>query len=76
MRDRDYLFAIKFHQKEQWDLNRTADVIPFICVSYETPDRSKRIFCLWRYGIQIGNFLLTPHLARIGKRSIRWGKIV
>lgn len=74
MRDRDYLFSFKFHRKEQWDLNRAGDIIPVICISLETPDSSRRIFCLWKYGIQVGGFLLTPRLVQFGRRFFRWAR--
>jgi hypothetical protein len=43
-----------FHRKEQWDLNCT----PLICVHFKKPGLSKRIFCLWFWGVQIGGLYL------------------
>lgn len=67
-------YGLSIHRKEQWDLNRTADVIPLICVHYKTLDHCKRVFCLWRMGILIGPFLLTPRLLQVGRWVVRWGK--
>lgn len=41
------------HRKEQWDLN----CWPIVCVHqrYDHGNGSRRIFCLWLWGIQIGN---------------------
>lgn len=45
------------HRLEQWDL----ECWPFVCVHLRTPNRSRRIFCLWRWGVQIGS----------GRRAVR-----
>lgn len=49
---------ISIHRKEQWDL----DCWPLLCVHWTTPNRSRRILCLWRWGIQVGS-------ARVTQRS-------
>lgn len=46
---------IWFHRKEQFDL----DCWPLICLHWRTLDGSKRLFCLWLWGIQIGKFMAT-----------------
>lgn len=46
------------HRLEQWDL----DCWPFVCVHWRQPNRCRRIFCLWRWGVQIGN----------GRHALRW----
>jgi hypothetical protein len=43
---------IRIHRKEQWDL----DCMPWVCAHRETRNSSTRIFCLWRGGIEIGNW--------------------
>lgn len=48
----DTLFSLDFHRMEQWDYN----CIPILCVHFERPGSSTRIFCLWKWGIQIGKF--------------------
>jgi hypothetical protein len=40
------------HRLEQWDLA----CWPIVCIHWRTPNRCKRIFCLWRIGVQIGNW--------------------
>ena len=55
-----------FHRLEQWDL----DCWPLVCVHVHTPDRSRRLFCLWRWGIQIRPLMLTRKGLRIGRRMV------
>lgn len=43
------------HRLEQWDL----ECWPIVCVHWKTANRSKRIFCLWLWGIQVGSAQLT-----------------
>lgn len=57
-----------FHRLEQWDL----ECWPWLCVHWSTPDRSKRIFCIWAWGIQIRPFILTRKMLRIGRRIVRF----
>lgn len=71
--DRDFLFRLEFHQKEQWDLNEAGNVIPMICVHFARPDSSTRIFCLWRGGIQVGEIVLSGSIIRIGRFFLRGG---
>jgi hypothetical protein len=40
---------LSIHRKEQWDLQ----CVPLVCVHWRTLNSSTRIFCVWRYGIQI-----------------------
>jgi hypothetical protein len=47
--------ALSIHRKEQWDL----DCWPLICAHWNTPNRSRRVFCLWRWGIQVGRGRVT-----------------
>jgi hypothetical protein len=42
--------VISIHRKEQYDL----DCFPLVCLHWNTPNGSLRVFCLWRWGIQIG----------------------
>jgi hypothetical protein len=56
------------HRKEQWDL----DCWPIVCVHNRTHNRSKRVFCLWLWGVQIGNCALTRKGVRVGKRHYRF----
>lgn len=57
-----------FHRLEQWDL----DCWPILCIHWKTSDRSKRIFCLWLWGIQIGNMHMTRRSVRFGRKFYRW----
>jgi len=41
------------HRKEQWDLN----CIPWVCVHWQSANGSRRIFCLYSRGGQIGRWL-------------------
>ncbi len=43
---------INVHRKEQWDLN----CWPLLCVHVHRPNGSRRVFCLWRGGVQVGKF--------------------
>ncbi len=43
------------HRLEQWDLG----CWPWLCIHWRTANRSTRIFCVWRWGIQIRPFKLT-----------------
>jgi hypothetical protein len=63
------------HRKEQWDL----DCWPFICIHwrYDYGNGSRRIFCLWRWGIQIGGgkrwvFRLSTKALTIGRYVRKW----
>jgi hypothetical protein len=49
---------LSIHRKEQWDLN----VYPIVCIHREIPNRSTRIFCIWKYGIQIGSWTIRKHI--------------
>jgi hypothetical protein len=40
------------HRKEQYDL----DCFPWLCIHWHGENYSKRIFCIWSGGIQIGNW--------------------
>lgn len=46
------------HRLEQWDI----DCWPIVCIHWKTPNRSRRIFCLWHWGVQIGS----------GRRAFRY----
>ena len=58
------------HRLEQWDL----DCWPMICVHWRSVDRSQRVFCLWRWGVQLGpsrwGVLLTTRALHIGRRIV------
>jgi hypothetical protein len=41
------------HRKEQWDL----ECAPWVCIHLRRGNYSKRVFCLWRGGIQLGAWL-------------------
>ena len=41
-----------WHRKEQWDL----ECWPIICLHVRTANAWTRWFCLWRWGIQVGNW--------------------
>lgn len=56
-------YGVSIHRKEQWDL----DCIPFVCVHLRLPNSSTRIFCVWRWGIQIRPFMLTRRCIRFGR---------
>lgn len=58
------------HRKEQWDL----ECFPIICIHRRTPNRSARVFCLWRWGLQVGNrgLFVTPNVFELGRRRGRW----
>ena len=49
------LGPLKIHRLEQWDL----DCHPIVCVHWKTPNQSKRVFCLWKWGIQVRGMMLT-----------------
>lgn len=72
--NRDFLFRLEFHRKEQWDLNQAGTVIPLICVHFAKPDSSARILCLWQGGIQVGSLVLSNYVIRFGKFFLR-GKV-
>lgn len=59
------------HRQEQWDL----DCWPLLCIHWQTPNRSRRVFCLWRWGIQIGNgkrlFRLSTKALTIGRHIVK-----
>ena len=42
---------LSIHRKEQWDL----DCWPLLCAHW----RSRRVFCLWRWGFQVGRARVT-----------------
>jgi len=46
---------LKFHRKEQWDL----ECWPWLVIAWTTPDRYRRIACLWRGGVELGSLLVT-----------------
>jgi len=53
---RERRFAmLNFHRKEQWDLGPCT---PWVCIHWERPDSCTRIFCLWRWGMQIGSLTI------------------
>jgi hypothetical protein len=58
------------HRKEQWDL----DCWPLVCVHwrYDGGNGNKRIFCLWRWGIQVRPIMVTSRALHIGRRVWRW----
>jgi hypothetical protein len=50
------MVTLSIHRKEQWDLN----CWPLVCVHLKRTDSRKmrsckRLFCLWRGGIQVGS---------------------
>jgi hypothetical protein len=57
------------HRKEQWDL----DCWPLVCIHWKVPNRTTRIFCLWRWGIQVRPLMLTSRALHIGRRVYRFG---
>lgn len=59
---------IHIHCKQQWDLQCN----PIICIHYKKPNRSKRVFCIWRGGIQIGSFQITVQGIRINGIFTYW----
>ena len=54
------------HRLEQWDL----DCWPIVCVHWKQPNRSRRIFCLWRWGIQVRPFRLSRAGLWFGRRLL------
>jgi hypothetical protein len=44
---------LSVHRKEQYDL----ECKPLVCVHLTEPNRSRRLFCLWRWGVQVGRWL-------------------
>jgi hypothetical protein len=52
------IWRLWFHRKDQWDLDDTGEVFPWLCVHWSTPGRSSRIFCAWHGGIQVGKVYL------------------
>ena len=50
--DCDRTSILIFHREEQFDLKCK----PIICINRKTANSSTRIFCLWFWGIEIGNF--------------------
>jgi hypothetical protein len=47
--------AIRIHRRPQFDL----EVNPIVCVHLDEPNRSKRVFCLWRWGVEAGPVMVT-----------------
>ena len=45
------MVKLKFHRKEQFDLEVLK---PILVVHLSTPNRSTRLLCLWRNGLQFG----------------------
>lgn len=43
---------LELHRKEQWDL----ECWPILCAHWNTSNGSRRVFCLWWLGIQIGDW--------------------
>ena len=41
------ILGYRIHRKEQWDL----ECWPIVCVHKEAPGESKRVFCLWVWGM-------------------------
>lgn len=60
---------LSFHRKEQFDLR----CWPWLCVHWRTANRSMRIFCVWRWGIQVRPVLLTRRALHVGHRIYRFG---
>ncbi len=57
------------HRLEQWDL----DCWPLVCVHWKRPNRSTRIFCVWRWGIQIRPLMLSARGLSVRGRPVwRW----
>ena len=54
------------HRLEQWDL----DCWPLICVHWKRPNRSTRIVCVWRWGIQVRPFRLSRAGLWYGRRLL------
>ena len=61
-----HLGPLWIHRLEQWDL----DCWPLVCIHWRRPGRSTRIFCLWRWGIQVRPFMLSPKAAWYGSRLL------
>lgn len=40
------------HRLEQWDYG----CWPLLCAHWTRPNHTRRIFCVWRWGIQIGSW--------------------
>ena len=59
-----HIGPVWLHRLEQWDLA----CWPIICAHWNTPNRSMRIFCLWRWGLQIRPLMLTTKALHIGRR--------
>lgn len=61
---------IQIHNKEQDDLN----CFPIVCIHWRKPGHSKRIFCLWKWGLQVFGFRITSRYIHIGrgKHIIAW----
>jgi hypothetical protein len=56
---------LSFHRKEQWDL----DCWPWLCVHWRYANGSRRVFCLWSGGIQVGTWLW------VWKRKRQWDQV-
>jgi hypothetical protein len=57
------------HRNEQYDL----PCYPIICVHWMRPNRSTRVLCVWRWGLQIRPLMITRNMLSIGSRIIwRW----
>lgn len=41
--------VIRFHRKEQWDL----DCWPWLCAHWNGPNYSQRVFCIWPGGLYL-----------------------
>lgn len=64
------LNSLWFHRKEQYDLN----CWPIICLHWREPGHSKRLFCLYFWGVQIGKFRLNSKAIGYKHHIYRWGK--
>lgn len=56
------------HRREQWDL----DCDPWLCVHWRRPDSSMRVFCVWRWGLDLGPLLITRRGIRYTRQFWRW----
>ena len=66
-----HLGPLWIHRLEQWDL----DCWPIVCIHWHRPGRSTRVFCLWRWGIQVRPFMLTSRAVSFRGRVVwRWGQ--
>jgi hypothetical protein len=60
-----------FHRKEQWDL----DCMPWLAIHFKTLNSSTRLFCIWRWGIYVRPFSLTPRAFSTGRKVWKFKQV-